>query len=94
MRLSRLLAERLARVIGAKQVLFMKNYGVLVVGETVAQAYKRLYFLERVSRTQVLAMGTGRPPQVLSEAIVAQVQAPPRTTGIRAPSAIACSSRR
>ena len=69
--------ERLARVIGDKHVLFMKNHGVLVVGDTVAQAYKRLYKLERVCRAQVLAMGTGQPLEVLSEAIVAQVQAPP-----------------
>src|SRR5512134_2524233 len=69
--------ERLARLIGKKQVLFMKNHGVLVVGDTVAQAYRRLYKLERVCRAQVLAMGTGKPLEVLSEAIVAQVQAPP-----------------
>jgi ribulose-5-phosphate 4-epimerase/fuculose-1-phosphate aldolase len=70
--------ERLARLMGDKHVLFMKNHGVLVAGETVAQAYKRLYKLERVCRAQVLAMGTGRPLQVLSDAIVAQVQAPPQ----------------
>ena len=54
----------------------MKNHGVLVVGDTVAQAYRRLYKLERVCRAQVLAMGTGRPLEVLSEQIVAQVQSP------------------
>ncbi len=69
--------ERLARVIGDRQVLFMKNHGVLVTGANVAQAYRRLYRLERVCRAQVLAMGTGRPLEVLSDAIVAQVQAPP-----------------
>jgi len=68
--------ERLARAIGGKQVLFMKNHGVLVVGETVAQAYKRLYFLERVCRTQVLAMATGQALEVLSDAVVAQLQSP------------------
>jgi ribulose-5-phosphate 4-epimerase/fuculose-1-phosphate aldolase len=68
--------ERLARLIGDKHVLFMKNHGVLVVGESVAQAYRRLYKLERVCRTQVLAMSTGQPLQVLSDEIVAQVQAP------------------
>lgn len=68
--------ERLARLIGDKQVLFMKNHGVLVVGESVAQAYRRLYKLERVCRTQVLAMSTGQPLQVLSDEIIAQVQAP------------------
>jgi ribulose-5-phosphate 4-epimerase/fuculose-1-phosphate aldolase len=68
--------ERLARVVGGKQVLFMKNHGVLVTGDTVAQAYRRLYKLERVCRAQVLAMSTCRPLEVLSDEIVAQVQAP------------------
>ena len=69
--------ERLAHLIGKNQVLFMKNHGVLVVGNTVAQAYRRLYKLERVCRAQVLAMGTGQPLEILDDAIVAQVQAPP-----------------
>jgi len=69
--------ERLARVIGDKHVLFMKNHGVLVTGATVAQAYRRLYKLERVCRAQVLALGTGKPIEVLSETIVAEVQSPP-----------------
>ena len=69
--------ERLAGVIGKKHVLFMKNHGVLVTGDSVAQAYRRLYKLERVCRAQVLAMSTGQPLEVLSDEIVAQVQAPP-----------------
>jgi len=68
--------DELARVIGDKHVLFMKNHGVLVTGATVAQAYRRLYKLERVCRAQVLAMSTGRPLETLSDDIVAQVQAP------------------
>jgi len=69
--------ERLARLIGNKHVCFMKNHGVLVTGNTVAQAYRRLYKLERVCRAQILAMSSGQPLQVLSDEIVAQVQAPP-----------------
>jgi ribulose-5-phosphate 4-epimerase/fuculose-1-phosphate aldolase len=68
--------ERLAKLMGEMRVMFMKNHGVLVVGETVAQAYRRLYMLERVCRAQVLAMSAGQPLEVLSEAIVKQVQAP------------------
>jgi len=56
--------------------LFMKNHGVLVVGDTVAEAYKRLYKLERVCRAQVLAMSTGKPIQVLSDEVVHAVQNP------------------
>jgi ribulose-5-phosphate 4-epimerase/fuculose-1-phosphate aldolase len=69
--------ERLAAVMGDKYIVFMKNHGVLVTGDTIAQAYRRLYKLERVCRTQVLAMGAGRPLEVLSEEIVANVQLPP-----------------
>src|SRR4249920_2411815 len=68
--------ERLAGVIGDKQVLFMKNHGVIVTGDNIGQAYKRLYKLERVCRTQVLALSTGRPLEVLSDDVVAKVQAP------------------
>jgi len=69
--------ERLARLLGNNQVMFMKNHGVLVVGATVAQAYERLYKLERVCRAQVLAMSTGQALEILSDEIVAQVQAVP-----------------
>jgi ribulose-5-phosphate 4-epimerase/fuculose-1-phosphate aldolase len=68
--------ERLARLMGDKRVMFMKNHGVLVVGESVAQAYRRIYMLERVCRAQVLAMSAGQPIEVLSDEIVKQVQAP------------------
>jgi ribulose-5-phosphate 4-epimerase/fuculose-1-phosphate aldolase len=68
--------ERLAGVLGTKQIVFMKNNSVIVTGDNIGQTYKRLYKLERVCRTQVLAMATGRPLEVLSDAIVAQVQAP------------------
>ena len=69
--------ERLARLVGDKPVVFMKNHGVLVTGETVAEAYRCLYMLERVCRAQVLAMSTGEPLAVLADDIVAQVQTPP-----------------
>jgi ribulose-5-phosphate 4-epimerase/fuculose-1-phosphate aldolase len=69
--------ERLGNLIGKNQVVFMKNHGVLVVGDTIAQAYKRLHFLERVCRAQVLAMSTGRELAALSPQIIAQVQAVP-----------------
>ena len=71
--------ERLARVLGNKQVIFMKNHGVLVVGNSVAQAYRRLYRLERVCRMQLIAMAaassTGKNLAVLSDEVVARVQA-------------------
>lgn len=68
--------ERLAAILGTRQILFMKNHGVLVTGETIAQAYRRLYKLERVCRAQILAMSTGRPLAVLDEATIEKVSRP------------------
>ena len=68
--------ERLAAAMGDKPIVFMKNHGVLVTGATVAQAYRRLYKLERVCRTQILALSTGNPLELLSDEVVASVQAP------------------
>jgi ribulose-5-phosphate 4-epimerase/fuculose-1-phosphate aldolase len=68
--------ERLARAIGACHTLFMKNHGVLVTGTTMAQAYRRLYLLERICRTQILALSTGKPIKVLDADVIRAVQTP------------------
>jgi ribulose-5-phosphate 4-epimerase/fuculose-1-phosphate aldolase len=62
--------ERLARALGDKSVLMMGNHGVLVVGKTVPQAFERLYFLERASQAQVIALSTGRPLRLIPEAVI------------------------
>ena len=53
--------ERLAKIIGNKTVLFMANHGVTTLGVTVAEAYDRLYYLERAAQVQIYAMWTGQP---------------------------------
>jgi ribulose-5-phosphate 4-epimerase/fuculose-1-phosphate aldolase len=58
--------ERVAKLLGDDHsVVFLGNHGVLVVGETVAQAFDELYYLERASELQVLAMSTGQPLSVV-----------------------------
>jgi ribulose-5-phosphate 4-epimerase/fuculose-1-phosphate aldolase len=51
--------DRLARVLGAKRVLFLASHGVIVVGASVAEAFDALYYLERACRLQVLARMMG-----------------------------------
>ena len=68
--------ERLAKVVGGKSVLMLKNHGVLVIGDTMGQAYRRLYMVERVCRAQVLAMSTGKPLAPLAPEVIAAVQSP------------------
>jgi len=62
--------ERLARALGGKPVGMLRNHGVLVTGDSVAQAFERLYFLERACQVQVLALATGKPLGVLPEPVV------------------------
>ena len=61
---------------GSLELSALSIHGVLVVGDNVAQAYRRLYKLERVCRAQILAMSTGRPLAVLDEAMVKRVETP------------------
>ena len=51
----------MAAALGGNRVLFLAHHGVIVVGETMAQAFDDLYYLERACEVQVLAMSTGRP---------------------------------
>ncbi|MBM3568775.1 MAG: aldolase [Alphaproteobacteria bacterium] len=53
--------DRVARGLGRKRTLFLAQHGVIVIGQTVAEAFDRLYYLERACQAQVLAMSTGRP---------------------------------
>jgi ribulose-5-phosphate 4-epimerase/fuculose-1-phosphate aldolase len=62
--------ERLAGVLGNKTILFMANHGVMVVGKTVAEAYDRLYYLERACQVQLYAMWTGKPLKRLPKAVL------------------------
>jgi ribulose-5-phosphate 4-epimerase/fuculose-1-phosphate aldolase len=61
---------RLASVLGDKGILFMANHGVTTVGASVAQAYDRLYYLERAAQVQIYAMWTGQPLKRLPEPVV------------------------
>ena len=54
-----------------KHVLFLGNHGVLVIGETVAEAFEDLYYLERAAQHQVLALSTGRPLSIIPDEIAA-----------------------
>jgi ribulose-5-phosphate 4-epimerase/fuculose-1-phosphate aldolase len=67
--------ERLAALMGDKPIVMMANHGVLVTGPTVADAFARLYFLERACQTQIYAMWTGKKRRVLPEALVAKTRA-------------------
>ena len=62
--------ERIAEVLGDKDILFMANHGITVLASSIAQAWDQLYFLNRACEAQVLAMSTGQPLRKLPEEIV------------------------
>jgi len=51
--------ERLARNLGEMNVLILRNHGLLTCGETVAQAFVRMYRLQRACEVQLAAQATG-----------------------------------
>jgi ribulose-5-phosphate 4-epimerase/fuculose-1-phosphate aldolase len=67
--------RRMARVFGDKTVMFLASHGVIVATETIAEAFDTLYYLERASQVQVLAMSMGRPLRVMSEELAIRTRA-------------------
>jgi ribulose-5-phosphate 4-epimerase/fuculose-1-phosphate aldolase len=64
---------RVAGLLGeSKRVLMMGNHGVLVIGDTVAEAFDDMYYLERAAKVQILALSTGRAPALIPENIAAR----------------------
>ncbi|MBM7068974.1 class II aldolase and adducin N-terminal domain-containing protein [Actibacterium sp. 188UL27-1] len=43
-----------------KKILIMGNHGVMVIGDTVADTFNRLYYFERAAETYIRALQTGQ----------------------------------
>jgi ribulose-5-phosphate 4-epimerase/fuculose-1-phosphate aldolase len=54
--------ERLVHDIGQKHVMMLRNHGTLTVGQTCADAFLRMFFLERACSMQTRAIGGGAKP--------------------------------
>lgn len=53
----------------SKKVLVMGNHGIMVIGDTVADTFNRLYYFERAAETYIKALWTGRELRVLSDEV-------------------------
>jgi ribulose-5-phosphate 4-epimerase/fuculose-1-phosphate aldolase len=58
--------RRLVRALGNGRIMMMGHHGVLVVGDTVGEAFDDLYYLERACKTMVLAYSTGQKLNIMS----------------------------
>ena len=61
--------ERLAGALGNKNRMLLGNHGVLVVADTVAEAFDDLYYLERACQTLALAYATGQKLNIMTPAV-------------------------
>ena len=60
--------QRLVADLGDKSVLMLRNHGLLTVGETVSQAFLRMYYLEKACEIQLAAQAAGEivlPPDAV-----------------------------
>ncbi|MFT6915488.1 MAG: ribulose-5-phosphate 4-epimerase/fuculose-1-phosphate aldolase [Motiliproteus sp.] len=57
--------RRIKDTFAGKKALMMGNHGITVLGESVAEAFEELYYLEKACKTMVLAYSTGQPLNVL-----------------------------
>ena len=68
--------ERIIADLGQKCAMLLRNHGTLAVGETVGEAFIRIYFLERACQAQILALSAGdnlnNPPQGAPEVTAQQ----------------------
>lgn len=63
--------ERCARLLGDPKikVMVMGNHGLLVLGDSVADTFNRLFYFERSAETYIRALQTGQPLRVMSDEI-------------------------
>ncbi|MEM8730946.1 MAG: class II aldolase and adducin N-terminal domain-containing protein [Pseudomonadota bacterium] len=58
-----------------KTVLIMGNHGIMVIGQTVAETFNRMYYFERAAETYIRALQTGQPLRVLSDEVAEKTAA-------------------
>ncbi len=55
------------------KVMVMGNHGVLVIGQSVAETFDKLYYFERACETYIKALWTGQPLRRLSDEVARTV---------------------
>jgi ribulose-5-phosphate 4-epimerase/fuculose-1-phosphate aldolase len=78
--------ERLVADLGAKHLMLLRNHGTLSVGQTAAQCWLGMYYLEKACKQQLLALSGGREhvleaPQAAQDTVALQAAAGFSMTG-------------
>jgi len=64
--------DRICAALTKADVLFMANHGVLVCGDSIANVFDDLYYLERAAMVQILAQSTGGKLKIVPDYVAAQ----------------------
>jgi ribulose-5-phosphate 4-epimerase/fuculose-1-phosphate aldolase len=68
--------DRIAATLGDQDdIVFMKNHGVMVLGDSIARAWDDLYYLERAAEVQCLAASMNRRLKPIAPDIAAKTAA-------------------
>lgn len=70
-------AQRCAELLSdpKKTVLIMGNHGIMVIGQTVAETFNRMFYFERAAETYIRALQTGQTLRVLSDEVAEKTAA-------------------
>ena len=66
---------RLVADLGEKNILILRNHGLLTCGHTVAEAFRTMYRLENACRMQIAAQAGGSTLTTVPESVVAGMRA-------------------
>ena len=61
--------KRIADDLGDKSIMILKNHGLLTTGETIAEAFMKLYTLESACKVQLLARACNEDYEFVPEAV-------------------------
>jgi ribulose-5-phosphate 4-epimerase/fuculose-1-phosphate aldolase len=67
--------ERLVRDLGGRPCLLLRHHGLLTVGQSVAEAFYYMYYLEQACRIQIAAQSSGAPLSMPPEPVVRRTAA-------------------
>lgn len=62
-------SARLAASLGEHKAMVLRNHGLLTVGETAAEAFVQMFYLEQACRAQIDALSTGAKLHLPSEEV-------------------------
>ena len=67
--------ERCARMlkVPSKKVMIMGSHGGMVIRDSVADTFNRMYYFERASSTYIKALQTGKKLRILSNKVATRV---------------------